>query len=163
MMIRFSVFLKVIACTSLLWVSSCQPSAPESSSATPAAIQQRVESAKGLQLVHVWATWCDPCRDEFPELVKVMKNFQSLEVLLISADDPAEKEAVDQFLTDHASPVSSLISTELSQKFIETLSPKWAGSLPATFIYKDGKLVDEWEGQRTFEQYAERIQPLLKQ
>ncbi len=90
-----------------------------------------------------------------------MKNFQTLDVLLISADDPSEKEAVDLFLAEYASPVGSLIATELSQKFIETLSPQWAGSLPATFIYQDGILIKEWEGKRSFEQYAKILTPLL--
>jgi thiol-disulfide isomerase/thioredoxin len=27
-------------------------------------------------LVNVWATWCVPCREEFPELVKITDKFR---------------------------------------------------------------------------------------
>src|SRR6185503_1294920 len=27
-------------------------------------------------LVNYWATWCDPCRDEFPELVKIDTDYR---------------------------------------------------------------------------------------
>lgn len=162
MMIRYSTFKYITALATVAGLVSCQPVLPAATPATPEVIQQQIESSTApLTMVHVWATWCDPCREEFPELIKVLNKFQTLDVILISADDPKETAEVEAFLTEHQSPVGSLISTELSQKFIETLSPKWAGSLPSTFFYRNGKLVKEWEGKRTFEHYAETIEPLL--
>lgn len=162
MMIRYSTFPKIGIMAATILLFACNPPAPVATPATPNEIQQEIEISKApLTLVHVWATWCDPCRDEFPELVKVINTFQSLEVILISADDPAEATAVEEFLIEHQSPVGSVITTELNQKFIETLSPNWDGALPATFFYREGKLVSEWEGKRTFEEYAETIETLL--
>ncbi len=46
-------------------------------------------------------------------------------MILVSADDPDELEAVEQFLVKQNCPVGSLVSTELTQNFIETLSPGW--------------------------------------
>ena len=82
--------------------------------------------------------------------------------MLVSADDPDDRAAVQSFLEEHHSPVGSLISSTLDQAFIESLSPNWAGSLPASFFYSDGELLAEWEGKRTYEQYVEQIEPLLK-
>src|SRR6267378_4109240 len=28
-------------------------------------------------LLNYWATWCDPCRDEFPDLVKIDKQYRA--------------------------------------------------------------------------------------
>ena len=28
-------------------------------------------------LVNYWATWCDPCRDEFPDLVKIDADYRA--------------------------------------------------------------------------------------
>src|SRR5215510_5643844 len=43
-------------------------------------------------LVNFWATWCDPCRDEFPDLVKIDSEFRpkSLEFVTVSLDDMGE-------------------------------------------------------------------------
>src|SRR6185369_11808745 len=40
-------------------------------------------------LVNFWATWCDPCRDEFPDLVKIDSEYRlrSLDFVTISLDD----------------------------------------------------------------------------
>jgi len=149
----------------LVAVTACSPPIPIATPATPQAIRTNVEMSKSpLTLVHVWATWCDPCREEFPELMKVYEEYRNkgLELILVSADDPADAEAVQAFLLKQSSTVDSLITTELNQAFIETLSPKWAGSLPSSFFYIEGRLVAEWEGKRTYAQYAEQIETLLK-
>jgi thiol-disulfide isomerase/thioredoxin len=143
---------------------SCAPKPSEISIATPSEIKARIESSTApLVLVHVWATWCDPCRDEFPELMEIYSQFknQGLELILVSADDPTEMESVEQFLQEQNCSVGSLVSTELSQKFIEVLSPNWGGSLPSSFFYANGKLLHEWAGKRSYEVYAEQIESLL--
>lgn len=147
---------------SAIMLTACKPAPPEASPATPAEMASKIQSLENLTMVHIWATWCDPCRDEFPELVHVMKKFPELDVILVSGDNPNDLQPVNNFLVEYESPVGSLVSTELNQKFIETFSPNWAGSLPATFFYRNGKLVSEWEGKRTFDEYRKTIESLLK-
>ena len=145
-------------------LSGCTPR-PQATVATPAEIRAEITASKSpLLLVHAWATWCDPCRDEFPELIRVHQTFkkQGFELLLVSADDPSGMESVDQFLIEQNCPIGTLVSSELNEAFIETLSPEWGGSLPASFFYADGKLLKEWEGKRTYEEYAETISTLLE-
>src|ERR1044071_8372050 len=51
-------------------------------------------------LVNFWATFCDPCRDEFPDLVKIDKEYrpQALEFVTISLDDMSDiKTSVPKF------------------------------------------------------------------
>jgi thiol-disulfide isomerase/thioredoxin len=154
----FPTFGTLVAVIALVGQSNAAPSATP---ATPDEIQQQIQkSTAPLTLVHVWATWCDPCREEFPELVQVMHTFPAVKFILISADNPSEKESVEKFLEEYKSPVGSLISTELNQKFIESLSPNWNGTLPSTFIFKDGKCVSEWDGKRSLEEYTEQIKKL---
>jgi len=132
--------------------------------ATPQAIRQRVEASEApLTIVHAWATWCDPCREEFPEVMKVLERYEErgVRLILISADEPDETELVEAFLTEHLSTIGSLVTTELSESFIEALSPTWTGALPASFFYRNGRLVKEWEGIRSFDHYSETIDALL--
>jgi thiol-disulfide isomerase/thioredoxin len=54
-------------------------------------------------VVNFWATWCGPCRQEIPELVKLHKEFQSrgVEVIGLTSEDPgASAEKVRKFIQD---------------------------------------------------------------
>lgn len=148
-------------------LAACAPSPPSSGVvATPSEIQAAIlDSEAPLTLVHVWATWCDPCREEFPELLKAFRfaNERGLDLLLVSADDPDDLEAVNVFLREHQSPVDSLVSTELSPEFVELFSTNWSGALPASFFFDaNGTLVAEWAGKRSYEEYIQTIEQLLK-
>jgi thiol-disulfide isomerase/thioredoxin len=162
MMIRLYTFKPCIALLATVLLNACTPEPPTSKAATPAEIRETILAKKNLTLVHVWATWCAPCVEEFPELVHIMNEYPELHVLLISGDEPDELENVNAFLAEHHSPLGSLVATALNSEFIEALSPQWAGSLPASFFYIDGKLVEGWEGKRTFREYKETIERLLK-
>lgn len=162
MIIQRSIYSKIGVFLVAVSLSACSPPRPHAEVVAVQELGRRIESSKApLTLVHVWATWCDPCREEFPELVRVMKRFPSVEYILVSADDPAETGMVEQFLVENKSPAGALIVAELNQAFIELISPSWRGALPSTFFFRKGKLVEEWEGKRSFEQYNNVIETLL--
>ncbi len=47
--------------------------------------------------VNIWATWCLPCKEEFPDLVKLAEEYQNSDVVIIgvSVDYPDEIEEQD--------------------------------------------------------------------
>src|SRR3979490_3409939 len=51
-------------------------------------------------LINFWATWCDSCREEFPDLVKIDNDYRDkLNFVSISLDEVTEiKTAVPAFL-----------------------------------------------------------------
>ena len=52
-------------------------------------------------LVNLWATWCGPCRQEMPELVKLYKEYKSkgLEIVGLTTEDPdSTAERVKSFV-----------------------------------------------------------------
>src|SRR5437867_13160993 len=54
-------------------------------------------------LVNFWATWCDPCREEFPDLVKIASDYRAkaLNFVAISLDDVTDiRTVVPQFLKE---------------------------------------------------------------
>lgn len=97
-------------------------------------------------LVNFWATWCDPCREEFPDLVKVDNDYRGkgLNFVAISLDDISDiKSVVPQFLHEmKATMPVVLLNVNDPEPAIKVVDATWDGQLPATFLYdKDGKVV----------------------
>jgi thiol-disulfide isomerase/thioredoxin len=101
-------------------------------------------------LVNVWASWCEPCREEFPALLDVARQRQSegLRLVLVSADFENQLPAVRSFLAEHGVRDTTYIRTGDDMAFIDTLSANWSGALPATFVYdRAGREIAFWEGR----------------
>ena len=54
-------------------------------------------------VLNFWATWCLPCVKEMPALVDLQRDFgaRGVRVIAVSADDPAQREAVERFARRH--------------------------------------------------------------
>ena len=91
-------------------------------------------------VLNVWATWCGPCREEFPDLIRMERDYRDrgLRMVLVSADFEDQQEEARQFLADQGVGFASFIKTGDDMAFIEALDPRWTGALPATFVY-DGR------------------------
>ena len=66
--------------------------------ATPA---RSLADYKGqVVLLNVWATWCDPCRDEMPSMESLYKDLgpQGLKVVAVSIDNPGMEAPIRDFV-----------------------------------------------------------------
>ena len=103
-----------------------------------------LEEGKGSAiLINVWATWCVPCREEFPDLVALSENYKkNIRFIAISVDDVADLESkVVPFLKNQNAQFENyLLKVIEPEDFINLLNKDWSGAVPATFIYdKYGK------------------------
>jgi thiol-disulfide isomerase/thioredoxin len=112
-------------------------------------------------LVNVWATWCDPCREELPDLLHVYRDHrgEGLRLVMISADDPDARAQVGETLNSaaaragigHALEATSYLKDDDDMKLIDGLDPRWSGALPATFLFDaGGRRVRSWLAPITF-------------
>jgi thiol-disulfide isomerase/thioredoxin len=118
------------------------------------------DSGARAVVVNMWATWCGPCREEFPGLVRVARQYQGqgLKVILVSADDTNDMATVKKFLADEGVDFPAYIKAEKDQAFIDGLDKQWTGALPATFIFDgSGKLRDFWEGEASFNVFQQKV------
>jgi thiol-disulfide isomerase/thioredoxin len=118
-------------------------------------------------LVNFWATYCDPCRDEFPDLVKVDGDFRpkSLDFVTVSLDDVADiKTKVPQFLSQmKATMPAYLLDVSDPEPAINAVDPKWQGALPATFLYNSkGEVVFKHFGRVNTAELREAIERVVK-
>ena len=132
-------------------------------------IKNKIENRNGkILFVNFWATWCVPCVEEFPDLVKIYNEHKSsdFEFLSISVDLPSEIETkVKPFLAEHSAEFPVVVVEEKrSDEVISLINPDWNGAVPVTVIYdKNGKrqeFISEAENYDAFHTSIERVKTL---
>ena len=128
----------------------------------------RENDSKKLRMINLWATWCGPCRIEFPDLVTAnrMYRHRAFEFVSISLDLPDKSQEVLPFLqTQEASNKNYIFNSEDRDAFADALDKEWSGALPLTLLVKPGGkilyrhegLVDALELRRAVVEYLGRV------
>jgi len=94
-----------------------------------------------LRLINVWATWCVPCVEEYPELVNLNRIYRDrgFELVSISMDDTAARSRALRFLQrQQCSSPNYIFAGDDKYKMIEAIDPKWQGALPYSMLVEPG-------------------------
>ncbi len=111
------------------------------------------ENKKPL-LINFWATWCGPCRVEFPELVRIDAEYRAkgLDFAIVSLDNFGAMDfRVADFLKSYKSTMPSFLldlptQTKINQA-IRQIAPRSRGGMPLTLLFDaKGKLVYQKTG-----------------
>lgn len=117
-------------------------------------------------LVNFWATWCVPCREEFPELIEIDKEYKGkIDFITISLDDPAEiNRDVPKFLNEmKATMPAYLLRTNDESAVIGAITKDWAGGLPFSVLYNEkGELVYFKQGKIKIEDVKSKLDEVIK-
>ena len=166
-----------LAMTALATVSPAAPAGASTTvaqtsnpGATPAELPEiltavRLPGARAV-LVNVWATWCEPCRAEMPDLIRFYRDHRAdgLRLVLVSADDEQDRAEVARVLAEAGLPadVVSFIKRGDDMKFINGLDRHWSGALPASFLFDGrGRKRRTWGGPVTYHALALAADGLL--
>ena len=107
-------------------------------------------------VINIWATWCVPCKEEFPDLINISEKYsEKIELIGISIDYPDEVESkIIPFLNKLKPNFINFVNVESdAEKFINNLNFEWSGAIPATFFYDlEGKQFLFYEGKMSFEE-----------
>ena len=158
------------AALALALLSGCggraAPRGPQLTAATADRVIAAVrEPGAHAVLVNVWATWCIPCREEFPDLVRVQREYRDrgLRLVLVSADFDETVPQARAFLAEHGVDFPSYHKEGDDMRFINTLDSLWSGALPATFLYDGtGRKVQFWEGRQSYETLSRAVRDVLE-
>ncbi len=80
---------------------------------TDSLFEQEVLKASGLVLVDFWAEWCGPCRQQIPVLEEISKEDNSVKICKVNVDENPK------------------VASDLGIR-----------SIPALYLFKDGKQID---------------------
>ena len=128
--------------------------------------QKILEHYRGKALVvNFWATWCEPCRDEYPMLNELAKQYapKGLQVVGVSMDDDGDLILMRRFLARYKPVFPNYRKTPGAEAaFRESVLPGWTGTMPVSIFYgKDGRQVDHFLGEKDRAKYEEEIRVLL--
>lgn len=94
-----------------------------------------------VSLVHFWATWCPPCRDEIPSLQRLARDYstqEDFELVMVAVADEAEKAEV--FLGDWGTMALYDPSWDVANRY-------GTEKLPETYLVVNGEVVKKFVGQ----------------
>jgi thiol-disulfide isomerase/thioredoxin len=110
--------------------------------------EQSLQAHRGkIVVLNFWATWCVPCKDEMPMLVRLAKDHKKngVAVIAVSLDDTEGKKNIPHFVRQ--SKMKKLpIWVDATPDHLDVF--KVGPALPATvFIDRDGKIIRRVLGQ----------------
>ena len=158
-------------------LTHCSASKDSSASEYPYSVDPLTEegAAKLIQerngkilLLNVWATWCVPCKEEFPDLVKLADFYQGrdLEIVGLSVDyaDEVESKILPFLRKYHANFKVYVKHFGSDEAFINSLGQEWNGGVPATFIFDaSGRKRSYILGKRNFDFFKQEIEKIRAQ
>lgn len=117
-------------------------------------------------IVDTWATWCGPCREEFPNLVKIHRRFRDhgVVVMSVSVDDPKAEKPALAFLQEMQADFPNYLVHDPALEWWD----KWQiKGIPIVLVFStEGRLLrrfdrDDPDRQFTYAEVEEYIAQLL--
>lgn len=99
-------------------------------------------------LVNIWATWCLPCVEELPSLIKLAQSFP--DKLVIIAVTQEDMSVVQNFIKQFGKPGKNFI-VGISHEVFKVFAPK---ALPESYLLdREGKLSEKILGPRIWDSF----------
>ncbi|WP_420457389.1 TlpA family protein disulfide reductase [Rubrivirga sp.] len=112
-----------------------------------------------LVVLNFWATWCVPCRQEFPEFVRYGQEMEGegVHVRFVSLDQPTDLPLVRAFLAEHDVSDPSYLYTGQGD-VTSQLNPFVGGALPITMVLDgDGIVQDTHVGVMSYDELVATV------
>ncbi|WP_455675584.1 TlpA family protein disulfide reductase, partial [Pradoshia sp.] len=103
--------------------------------------------------LNFWATWCNPCKEEMPEMEKIHQKYEDVVILAINLDTDKD---IQGFMDEHALTFKALLDVdEVVNKQYQVVS------IPTSFfIDEEGIIRKKVQGILDYEMMEENINAL---
>lgn len=127
------------------------------SSALEAPVFNSDELKDTVVLINFWATWCGPCVEEYPDLMRLHETFADRGFSVIGISTDRSKSSVEKFVEKNGHVYPMLMTTSaVTRDFGAGIG------LPVSFLVdRKGKIVKRYYGPRSFEQFAADVEEQL--
>jgi len=132
-----------------------------------AGLEEIIDNREGkILFINVWATWCVPCVEEFPDVVRIANDYEdkNFEIITLNTDQVSDIESkVIPFLKKNKVefPVY-IVEDKNSQEIIELLNKDWSGAIQVTIIYDEaGKQQSFMLGAHDYHYFKKSIDSVL--
>lgn len=144
------------------------PDKPMAIALTTLKTEEIVKAVKDQQgkivVLDTWATWCIPCKKEFPELVKLHKEHgkDGVACMSVTIDGADEATAALEFLKKVGAAFPNY-RVDSDTAWLD----KWnIEGIPVVLVFQNGELVKKFENdpnnQFTYEDVSQLVEELLK-
>ncbi|MGE3806759.1 MAG: TlpA family protein disulfide reductase [Gemmataceae bacterium] len=124
--------------------------------ATTQEIVAKIEAAKGkIVVVDVWASWCPPCREEFPNLLILDRDLgkQGVVCMSVSIDSSQKHKAALEFLKEVG---STILNYRVADN--EVWGNKFnIEGIPDILIFENGKLLNKFHTYKEATPYVKSL------
>jgi cytochrome c biogenesis protein CcmG, thiol:disulfide interchange protein DsbE len=109
-------------------------------------------------LVNLWATWCQPCKEEMPALQSFYDKYKQQGFVVIAVNDGDPTADVLQFLQDY----QLTFPVWLDPTYIATEQAFKTLNLPSSFVIdRDGTIRMQWVGGISRKMLEIHVSPLI--
>jgi thiol-disulfide isomerase/thioredoxin len=109
-------------------------------------------------VLNFWATWCPPCREEIPALIRLQSEYKDrLQIIGVSMDDAVDEKAVDLFVKQSGINYPVVMASP-------ELIAEYGGvpALPTSFVVNpEGRVVQKHVGLHQPAEYEAEVRSLL--
>lgn len=102
-------------------------------------LEKLIKNRKGkILLLNIWASWCAPCKKEFPDLVKIAEKYKKskVEIVGLSVDDRDDlQNEVIPFLQKNNVNFKIYLQNFKNIEELIQFFPQWQGAIPLTVIF----------------------------
>ncbi len=157
---RFFLLASMVAVFALLifwagWDSSSDSHQLEDAAGLPVTLEL---SGADVTIVHFWATWCGPCRDELPALDAFLRRPEARAVRFYAVSQDTSRNEIDTYLKANRLRMTSLLDSGGA-----TAGRFGLNVLPTTLlINRNGELLRKIEGPVQWSDHVE-VDRLLRE
>lgn len=117
-------------------------------------------------MINLWATWCKPCVEEFPDILKLNSEYKDndFKLILVSLDfgEDLQTQTKSFLKKNDVDFVTYYNNFSKDDELIDYMDKSWNGGIPGTFIYdKNGVLKKSLIGKTKYKDFKKEVNKLL--